>query len=923
MAEDRQFAFGLFVFDPRTGRLWRDGSEVKLAPRAAAVLHLLAERAQELVTKQDLLKRVWGGMAVGDDALTSCIQELRGVLGDDARHPHYIETRHRRGYRLMVPAALNEQSGAAAPVPVAPPEPSRLVGRAAELSELARAFDQARSSRRQIVFISGEPGIGKSALAEAFLEQLRTSQTVKMAHGQCLDHHGVGEPYLPLIEALTRLGGGPDGAAVKEILSAQAPTWLAQMPALWTRSERNALEARGRASRERMMRELTLAIEAIASSVPLLLKLEDIHWSDTSTLDWLAHMARRPEPARLMVIATLRPGDAAAAKVGLGGLVTELALHGQCREIALAPLGLHAIESYLEARLGGGEAKLREMAPLLLERTGGNPLFIASIVNQLVQQEDRTSSAIVAIPHDVRRFIDRQIDDLTESDRHLLTAASVIRREFASVAVAAAIEIDVDEVETACARLARQGAFVVNSGSIKWPEGTRSELYAFRQDLYRELLYDRLPATRRALYHVRVGRRLEAAWAGRLDAIASELAEHFERGNEPTRAIAHHHRAADKAMRRGANEEAISHLRRALDAIVHIAGEAERTRVEVGLLVALGAAFFAIRGFGAPEVLEVYSKAEALCEGLGERTDIFPALWGQWLFRWGRTEVDAAWRLCERLLALAEKSGDAGLKLQAHHASWATSLGRGRLAEVRAHADAGLAIYNARIHQAMASSYGNHDAACCARYFSAISLALAGDDHGARVMIERSVAAARILDDPFTLALTLHFTSAAAQILGDIPMATTNSELSMQTATEHDLAQPRAWSMGVAGWCVAENGDLDRGLVLATQAIATLQAIQSRHFSAYLLGLLADTHLKAGHYVEAMRAVDEGLTMTELFYSAELHRLRGELLARPPHGQKRKAEAAFRTAIKTAKEQGARTLEQKANESLRRWSGEC
>jgi DNA-binding winged helix-turn-helix (wHTH) protein len=920
MAEDWQIAFGLFRFDPRTGQLWRDGSEVKVTPRAAAVLHLLAERAQELVTKQDLLERVWGGMAVGDDALTSCIQELRGALGDDARHPHYIETRHRRGYRLMAPAAVDAQSGAAAPTQFASPEPSRLVGRLAEFGELGRAFDQARSSRRQIVFISGEPGIGKSSLADAFLEQLRTSQTVKITHGQCLDHHGVGEPYLPLIEALTRLAGGADGAAVKEILAAHAPSWLAQMPALWTRSERNALEARGRATRERVMRELTLAIEAIASDVPLLLKLEDIHWSDTSTLDWLAHVARRPEPARLMVIATLRPADAAAAKVGLGGLVAELALHGQCREIALAPLGLQDIESYLEARLGGSAAKLREMAPLLLERTGGNPLFMTSIVNQLAQQEGRTPSAIVAIPHDVRRFIDRQIDDLTESDRHLLTAASVIRREFATAAVAAALEIDVDQVEIACARLARQGVFVVNSGSINWPDGTRSELYAFRHDLYRELLYDRLPATRRALYHVRVGRRLEAAWAGRLDAIASELAEHFERGNEPVRAIPHHHRAADKAMRRGANEEAIGHLRRALDAIGHIAGEAERTRVEVGLLVALGAAFFATRGFGASEVLEVYSRAEALCEGLGERADIFPALWGQWLFRWGRSEVDAAWRLCERLLALAEKSGDAGLRLQAHHASWATALGRGRLAEVRAHADAGLAIYDARVHQAMASSYGNHDAACCARNFSAMSLALAGDDQGARVMIERSVAAARSLDDPFTLALTLYFTSAAAQILGDISLATANSELSMQMATEHDLAQPRAWSMGVAGWCVAENGDLDRGLVLATQAIATLQAIQSRHFSAYLLGLLADTHLKAGHHVEAMRAVEEGLTMTELFYSAELHRLHGELLARPPHGQKRKAEAEFRVAITVAKEQGAKTLERKANNSLRRWS---
>jgi predicted ATPase len=131
--------------------------------------------------------------------------------------------------------------------------------------------------------------------------------------------------------------------------------------------------------------------------------------------------------------------------------------------------------------------------------------------------------------------------------------------------------------------------------------------------------------------------------------------------------------------------------------------------------------------------------------------------------------------------------------------------------------------------------------------------------------------------------------------------------------------------MGVAGWCVAENGDLDRGLALATQAIATLQAIQSRHFSAYLLGLLADTHLKAGHHVEAMKAVEEGLAMAdatgEHFYSAELHRLKGELLARLPHGQRGKAEAAFRVAIEIAKEQGARILEHKANKSLRRWSG--
>ena len=241
MAADRQFAFGAFRFDARTGQLWRDGSEVKLTPRAAAVLHMLAERAQELVTKQELFDRVWGGMAVSDDALTSCIQELRGALGDDARRPRTS----RPGTGAVIASwcrLLRSPIEAAAPRRLSWPEPSRLVGRVAELEELARGFDHARSGRRQVVFVTGEPGIGKSSLADAFLEQMRTTQAVRIAQGQCLDHHGVGEPYLPLIEALTRLAGGQDGAAVKEILAAQAPSWLAQMPSLWTRSERSVLE---------------------------------------------------------------------------------------------------------------------------------------------------------------------------------------------------------------------------------------------------------------------------------------------------------------------------------------------------------------------------------------------------------------------------------------------------------------------------------------------------------------------------------------------------------------------------------------------------------------------------------------------------------------------------------------------------------
>jgi DNA-binding winged helix-turn-helix (wHTH) protein/predicted ATPase len=926
MAADRQFVFGLFRFDARTGQLWRDGSEVKLTPRASAVLQLLAERAQDVVTKQELFDHVWRGIAVSDDALTSCIKELRAALDDDARRPRTIETRHRRGYRLMVPVTVVADRNSDIPFQVIAPEPSQLVGRAGELQELAQCFDKARLGRRQVMFVTGEPGIGKSSLADTFLKQVPTSDAVRVAVGQCIDQHGVGEPYLPLIEALTRLASGPHEALVKRILSAQAPSWLSQIPSLSTPSQRTALERRGHATRERMMRELTLALEEIAADAPLLLKLEDIHWSDVSTLDWIAHIARRREPARLMLLATFRPHDAGAAKVGLGAVVTELALHGLCREIVLNPLALKAIESYLTARLGieNSGTQSREFAPLLLERTGGNPLFIASIVNEFLERKPsgQTLDAILSVPNDVRGFIDRQVDDLSESDRALLSAASVVGREFASASVAAALKTNVEQIEIGCAALARQSTFIAKCGSTTWPDGTPAELYCFRHDLYRELLYERLSATRRALTHACVADRLEQAWSGHLDANAAELAEHFERGREWTRAIPHRKRAAAKALRRSANQEAIGHFQRALHALKHLADQSERIRTEVELRVGIGAAFMASRGFGAPEVLEAYATAEQLCDRLGERLDIFPAIWGQWAFRHGRGEFGHAWRLCERLLSLAEKSNNTVLRLHAHHAAWPTLFSCGELNEALSHTEAGLALYDATTHQATASSYGNHDASTCARSFGAVSLALQGEDERARSMVDDSLTIAADLKDPFSLALTHYFASATGQVLGDLQLARENAEAGMRVSTEHGFALTKAWSTGVAGWCAAENGDRERGFAFLAEAIATLRKMQSMAYMSYLLGLLADAHMKVGQQVEAMKAIKEAIATAEAtgerFYIAELHRLHGELLASHSIGQPEKSEDAFRMALKIARQQAARLLECKADQSLRR-----
>jgi predicted ATPase len=246
----------------------------------------------------------------------------------------------------------------------------------------------------------------------------------------------------------------------------------------------------------------------------------------------------------------------------------------------------------------------------------------------------------------------------------------------------------------------------------------------------------------------------------------------------------------------------------------------------------------------------------------------------------------------------------------------------GELIQARTHASAGLRLYDPKIHRATASIYGNHDACTCAYGFSAISLSLQGKYEDAHAMIEAGLRVAMSLDDPFSLANTLYMTAAAAQLIGDVALATANSEASARLSTEHGLANLKPWSEVLAGWCAVENGELDRGLALLIEAIDTLRAMHSLAWLPYLLGLLSDARLKAKQPSEAMKAVEEAISLVETtgerFYSAELYRLRGELLAQASIGQRDEAKAEFNRAVKIAAQQGAVSLERKARDSLRR-----
>src|SRR6185312_9019802 len=229
--------------------------------------------------------------------------------------------------------------------------------------------------------------IGKTSIVEAFLEQAARLTGLRVVRGQCLEHYGAGEPYLPVLEGFSRLCRSSAGAEVLDLLRQHAPAWLLQMPSCVPAIERDNLRARAAgATRERMLREMADAIDALSSESPLLFVLEDLHWSDYSTLDLVSYLARRGDRASLMIIGTYRPVDLILGDHPLKGVKRELQAHGLCRELALEYLSEDKIADYLTAKFPSHQFPPR-FRRMIHRRTEGNPLFMVNLLDYLTDQK--------------------------------------------------------------------------------------------------------------------------------------------------------------------------------------------------------------------------------------------------------------------------------------------------------------------------------------------------------------------------------------------------------------------------------------------------------------------------------------------------------------------------------------------------------
>ena len=596
-----RLTFGEFVLDRANALLWRAGGRVLLRPKPFAVLCCLVERAGELVTKEDLLDIVWSNLHVTESSLSVSINALRLALGDNSKSPRFVETVPRRGYRFFAPVAVDANpEPATAPNPqIFPPIRSARrrwwVGRESALRTMELRLDQAARGQRQIVFVTGEAGIGKTTFAEMLTDRV-SGRNVGVLIGRCIEHFGADEAFLPLNEALSDACAGPNGPSLLRRLRDCAPTWLDQLPGHIEGRDRAALQSEVfGASRERMLREFCELVEALSQERPWIIIIEDLHWSDYATLDVVSRLAQRTQPAAAMFVATYRPGDAAAGDHPTRAVHQELQIHGRCSELALDRLSLAEVEQYLILRFGAAELA-RALAPMILRRTGGHPLFVVSLVDYSVNQGEilkvngcwRLAPGKTVLqdgmPSDLHAMIARQIDRLTPEEQRLLEAASAAGIEFSAAAVAGGMNRDAAEAEEACEELARKGQVLSAAGVAEWPDGTVSGRYGFLHALYQEVLYQRLAPGRRVLLHRQIGATLERGYGARTSEIAAVLALHFEEGRDFTRAVRYLAEAADSSIKRFGNQEAATYLTRALGLVERLPPGEDRLSVRLNLL---------------------------------------------------------------------------------------------------------------------------------------------------------------------------------------------------------------------------------------------------------------------------------------------------------------------------------------------------
>ncbi|HUP06037.1 MAG TPA: AAA family ATPase, partial [Caldimonas sp.] len=837
-----------------------------------ALLCALARAPHTLITKDQLLDGVWGHQFVSDSVLKTTISDLRSALHDDPKRPRFIETVSRRGYRFIgtvsdvdiapqpamradAPMPAPTSASASVPAPVSAPVP---VGRAEVLAGLRAAWSLAEAGRRQLVWISGEAGVGKSTVIERFVREVGEARS---AQGQCVEQYGHGEPYLAVLEALTGLCARDP--AIVELIRAVAPTWLFQLPWLSGPDEREALrrELAG-ATQARMLREMAELIDRYTAQQPLLLVTEDMHWSDAATVQLMDYLARRRSGAHFMWLASFRLTELIAGEHPLATVRHELRLHGLGKEIVLEEFSEAEVGEYLRAH-APVLARDPALGRALHDRTDGLPLFVAGLVDDLVANSRDGSDpgarlAAMAIPETLSGVIERYVEELPAVQRPLLEAASVCGVQFRLPTLAQVLDVDTVAVADACADLARRHRWL-----RQMPQGGAAEAgYAFRHALYREVLYKRIDRLARIELHRKVATVLERERGQGANVSAAELASHFELAREPRAALRHYAEAAEAALLQFSPTHTLAFTERALALVPQVERDAERTRLEVSVCALRGTAAMQSIGISSVEVREAFERA---LEGLGEVPDhplrvLILSVLGVACYL--RGEGARATAVAQRSEALWNATGDRSAFVCACLVHGLLESDAGRPVEACEWLQKGIDALE-KVDAVVPPAVFAADAGVMLLGMCALELQCRGLVDQARAHIRAASERAIALGQPAPRQAAWWAEALLAVRMGDAERAADAAERLAALHDEYDGPEGRAAAVWIRGWAQARLGDPRAGHRLIRQGYDEMARIGTRAFAGETLGYAAEALLLDGDVAGARRELAEARTRAQ------------------------------------------------------------
>ena len=492
--------FAPFRFDEADLTLWRGQEPLPLTRKAAHLLACLLTARSHWVSKADILTAVWPDTHVQSDNIKVLVREIRLALHDDASNPRYIRSEVGRGYAFV--AETTDRPTASCGESDLP----LFVNRAGELAALFDAFDAVRAGSTRVVLITGEPGIGKTALCDMFLRVARASARVRAASGDCISQPPAVEPLLPWLDAVRACCRHTPSLTTR--LATDAPAWFAHTSA--------GSAAVSPADAVALVAELPAALAALAEDVPLVIALEDLQWADAATLAAVADVARGARMSKCLVIGTASLHGPARDPVALATLVAMLRKTPSSVKVNLAPWTALQVERYVDARFGPG--CVTDLTQTLFEVTGGNPAMLALSTDRLVacgmiegqanrwRREARAGALEELLPRVFREVVGAQLDRLSLEERTLLEAASAAGMEFTAAHAALAADIAEREAERVLNLLADRRLVIRRTADGISHRPVRAGVFRFLHPMHLEMVIQDAPIT----LQIRSARRLAA-----------------------------------------------------------------------------------------------------------------------------------------------------------------------------------------------------------------------------------------------------------------------------------------------------------------------------------------------------------------------------------------------------------------------------